>query len=66
MAVRIQIACDGRLVAECIVTDMWEADRIWAAYCRLKYERAKPMGGCTMQNANKTRYWNVSIGGRVR
>ncbi len=62
---RIQFACGGRLVAECLVEGFWEADRVTAKYLSRRNALGLPMGSSLTSLATLPRFWNVPVGESV-
>jgi len=59
---RIQITCQGRLIAEAILESSRECDILWSHYTLAKAKRSLDLGGCIIQRADLPRYWNVKVG----
>lgn len=66
MPTRIQFTNSGQLIAECIVQGTREADRVSAAFFRTRYRNGKSLGGACIARADKTRYWNISVGSIIQ
>jgi hypothetical protein len=64
--IRIQITQYSQLVAEVVVTNFTEADKLWAAYAVVKYRHNRPIGGCVMQRADLPRMWDVPVGSFIQ
>src|SRR5262245_23907893 len=69
-AMRVQMVCNGVLVAEVIVEpdDVDSFKRggdVWSRFARAKYDRGKPIGGAVMGLASQPRYFNVPVGEEV-
>ena len=59
---RVQIALYDKLVAEVIVENMREADRLWASWSVRRYKKGLPMGGALICRSDIPRHWNVNVG----
>lgn len=61
---RIQIACDGKLVAE-VIGQYWYVYRLWAAWAKQRYAANKHVGGAMINRIDIPRYWDVAVGERI-
>jgi hypothetical protein len=67
---RVQMVCDGRLVAEVIV-EGHEVDSfktggdVWHRYARAKHAAGKNIGGAVMRRADLPRPFDVRVGEEV-
>lgn len=60
-AIRIQIIVQSnkdKKLAEAIVEDYDEANRMWARWCALRYSRNEPLGGAAYYRVDISRLWN--------
>lgn len=69
-AIRLQIACDGRLIAEVIGEfEMFSAFQrgggVWERFARAKALAGKPCGGSVLQRADLPRVWDVPVGSLI-
>jgi hypothetical protein len=65
MPIRIQIAIQNKLVAEAVVENNAEADKLWAKWCCVRYRKGLYFGGALI-NREDIRHWDVEIGEVIR
>lgn len=63
---RIQIAVYDKLVAEAILENFAEADKLWARWCMIRYERKLPLGGAVINDAGMSRAFDAKVGDYIR
>jgi len=47
----VEVYVKRQLMWKTIVGNLWEADCLWAKWCKLRYERKKPMGSAVFELA---------------
>lgn len=62
---RLQIVCNGRLIAEVIAENSHEVENIWSKWVTLRLKKDSPVGGSMISRADIPRYWNIPVGSFV-